>query len=79
MTAMSRAPAFDQTDNAILDRWQAGQSGGKISADLKLTRNRVTKIVCAARRRGDVRAIHHLWPDGHLIGRYRHRPPAVAV
>ena len=76
---MPRPRPFDPTDDAILDRWQAGHSGGKISADLELTRNRVTKIVCAARRRGDVRAIHHLWPDGHLFGRFRLRPPAVAV
>jgi len=63
-------------DNAILDRWAAGESGGSIRRAFGLDRNHVTNTVCAARNRNDPRAVIHTRPDGIPVGRFAHRAPA---
>lgn len=62
----------------VLNRWASGKSGGQIRREFNLSRNRVSQIICEARKRRDFRAIHHKWADGELIGRYRHRPPETS-
>lgn len=65
--------------NDILNRCASGQSGGAIRRALDLSRNAVSKVICAARERHDFRAIHHATRDGEIRGRYRHRPARSAT
>lgn len=60
--------------DAILNRWAKGESAGSIRKDMKLARNHVTQVICAARKRRDPRAIHHTYSNGKIVGRYAHRP-----
>lgn len=64
---------------AVLNAWASGQNQRQISQAYSLSMNRVSLIICAARKRGDFRAVHHYWPDGQIIGRRRHRPKSDPV
>lgn len=63
----------------ILNRWLEGQSSSTISKAVGISQNRISKIVCKARARGDFRAVHHFEKDGSVKGRYRYRPKTTEV
>lgn len=46
-------------NDAVLDRWFAGEGAGLIAKDFGHTRSWVFKIVTKARKAGDPRAISH--------------------
>jgi hypothetical protein len=77
-TELRKRPMSPSVQNAILNRWASGWTGGKIRKAFGLSRNCVSSVIVEARRRGDFRAIHHEDKHGEIIGRYRHRPYADA-
>lgn len=50
--------------DAVLNEWAAGHSSGNISYRLQIPRGSVARIVSAARRRGDARAVSRGMPEG---------------
>ncbi len=57
--------------DAILDRWLAGANQSDIADAIGTTKHTINQIVCAARKRGDPRAVYH---GRHVSGRPRRSP-----
>ena len=57
----------------VLALWYNGKTLQEIAAEMEMSRNLVSLIVCKARERGDPLAVHHTDKNGRIVGRQPER------
>lgn len=65
--------------DTILDAWAAGRTAYQIGCDFPWSERTILRIIEAARRFRDPRAVLHRYPNGRFTGRQRAAQRAITL